>query len=227
MKKLIVLILIGALALSSVACGNGQDTDTQDPFTSEATDDESNQSESDNTSKPDAGNDSENTQPSKPEVSLEITDATEILTKTWNSYKQNELFAIVGGHYNHYTDGAPAKYDIAQAEDIAAVFCIPQDALAMMDDVASMQHALNVNNFTAMACHLKDKTRMQIVIDAIRNKTMNNQWICGFPDKLVMITIGEEYLITAFGNAGIVDTFVNKVQSVYENVPQVVVNQNL
>lgn len=211
MKKIIAFLLVAALSLGCVACGRGDGNNTQSQQgTDNNVDNEDNQ----------------NTEP-ETNAKLEIKDANEILTKVWDTYKEDEKFAAVGGHYESYTDGAPAKYDITKTEDLEAVFCIPAEDIALVDDVASLQHGMNVNNFTAAAYHLKNSEDMQILIDDITNMTMNNQWLCGFPERLIIVTVGDEYIVTAYGNGEIVDNFKSKLLDLYEGAPNLVVNEDL
>ena len=215
MKKIIAFSLVAIMTISCVGCGMGQNN-SQPPI------DSGNQNNSQMEQNP-GGTEPE----SKPEIQLNIADANEILVKAWEKYAANEKFSAVGGHYSGYTDNGPAKYDISKVADIEAVFCIPAAAVAMMDDAASLQHGMNVNNFSAMACHIKEGADMQTIIDGIKEKTLNNQWLCGHPDRLIIITIGDEYLVTAFGDGSIVDTFQSKVMSLYDNVPELVVDEDL
>lgn len=218
MKKIIVFLLISSLALGCVACGRKEPDNTQQPS---KTEDSQKPQES---QKPNSEIVESETDEN---VELNIQNPREILIKAWARYSENERFAIVGGHYNNYVDGAPADYDISQAEDLAAVFCIPQETIAMIDAAASVQHGMNVNNFSAIAYHLAPGADMQQLIEAIKAKTIANQWLCGHPDKLIMITVGEEYLVTAYGKSEIIDTFKNKVLNLYNNAPKLVVEQEL
>lgn len=209
MKKLAALLLAMTFAVSGMACGMGNNDDTEkNPNTQQSTQ-------------------TEHETNTEEKVQLQIKDANEILTKVWETYKEDEKFAAVGGHFESYTDGGPAKYDLTKTEDMEASFCIPQESIAMVDDVASLQHGMNVNNFTAAAYHLKDSANMQKLVDDIKNMTMNNQWLCGFPERLVVITVGDEYVVTAFGNGEIVNNFKNKLLGLYDKVPALVVNEDL
>lgn len=218
MKKIVVFLLISSLALGCVACGKKEPNDTQQPPKTEDSQKPQN-SQNPNSEIVEPGTD-EN-------VELNIQNPREILIKAWARYSENERFAIVGGHYSNYVDGAPADYDISKTEDLSAVFCIPQDAIAMIDAAASVQHGMNVNNFSAIAYHLAPDADMQQLIEAIKAQTIANQWLCGHPDKLIMITIGEEYLVTAYGKSEIIETFKSKVMNLYNNAPKLVVEQDL
>ena len=217
MKKLLAFLLAATLSIGCAACGMGRGDDTQNTPNTENT----SQSEKDTT------NNTENNTENNTQEQLQITDANEILTKVWETYGENEKFAAVGGHYDSYKDGGPAKYDITKVEDLEASFCIPKESIAMVDDVATLQHGMNVNNFSAAAYHLVDSAKAQNLIDDVKNMTMNNQWLCGFPERLVIITVGEEYVVTAFGNGEIVDNFKDKLLGLYNHASDLVVDEDL
>lgn len=158
---------------------------------------------------------------------VEVADATELLSKVWETYGEDEKFFAMGGHFEAPVDNGPGAYDLAKAEDLMISFCIPTDAIAMVDDAATIMHAMNANNFSAAAYHVTDTANMQTIIDGIKEQTMNNQWLCGFPEKLIIVTVGEEYLVTAFGSADIVDNFNAKLAEVYGNAVVVSVEENL
>ncbi|MGN1154720.1 MAG: hypothetical protein ACI4TK_00935 [Agathobacter sp.] len=216
MKKTMAFLLAVVMIFGCVACGSGNENNTQPSSETESNIDNENSQEAESSE-----------METQPPVELHIVDANEILTKVWENYNENEKFPVVGGHYSAYVDGAPAKYDITQIADMEKVFCIPAETIAMVDDAASLQYAMNVNKFSAMACHLKLEADMQIVIDSIKNATMNNQWIYGHPDRLIILTIGDEYFVTAFGDGEKIDAFLFKVLNAYENLAELVVDQDL
>ena len=160
-----------------------------------------------------------------PEV--EVTDAKELLTKVWDTYAEDEKFFAMGGHFEAPVDNAPGTYDVTKVEDLSISFCIPTDAVAKVDDAATIMHAMNANNFSAAAYHITDAENVQTIIDGIKEQTLNNQWICGFPEKLVIVTVGQDYVVTAFGAADIVDNFSAKLAEVYGEAAAVVVEENL
>lgn len=164
---------------------------------------------------------------SQEEIRVEVADATELLSKVWDTYGEDEKFFAMGGHFEAPVDNGPGAYDLAKAEDLMISFCIPTDAIAMVDDAATIMHAMNANNFSAAAYHVTDTANMQTIIDGIKEQTMNNQWLCGFPEKLIVVMVGNEYLVSAFGSADIVDNFEGKLVEVYGDAVVVSVEENL
>ena len=43
---------------------------------------------------------------------------------------------------------------------------------------------------------------------------MNRQWMCGFPDKLVILTLGD-YVVSCYGAEDLVDQFSGKVTETF------------
>ena len=147
----------------------------------------------------------------------EITDSpVEVLTKVWETYGEDEKFFAMGGDYNNIVDNAPGAFDIADAEGLDAMLGYPQASVAMIDSAASLVHAMNANTFTAGAYNVTETDEAAMLISDIEDNISNRQWICGFPDTLVVIQVGKNIVVTAFGVAGIIDNFKSKVLEVYE-----------
>lgn len=147
---------------------------------------------------------------------VDVADATELLTNVWSSYEESELFPVGGGDYDNIVMDAPGKYDVSKVEDLDAVLGLPQTSAAMIDDAASLMHMMNANTFTAGAYHLADSANLHAVADSLKENIMNRQWMCGFPDTLIIASVGNEYVVSAFGNAEIIETFKTKLQGQYE-----------
>ena len=149
-------------------------------------------------------------------AAVDVADATELLTNVWNTYEEADKFPIGGGDYENMTSDVPGAFDVSKAEDLDAMLGVPAGSAAQIDDAASMLHMMNANTFTAGAYHLTDSGKVQAVADALKDNIVNRQWICGFPDTLIVASVGNEYIVSAFGNAEIVETFKTKLQAEYE-----------
>ena len=73
---------------------------------------------------------------------------------------------------------------------------------------------MNANTFTCGAYHLSDDVSAADVASSLRDNIMNRQWMCGFPDKLVVAEVGE-YVVTVFGANELVDTFMTHLNGIY------------
>lgn len=160
------------------------------------------------------------------DVKIEVADATELLTNVWDSYGEDEKFAVMGGDYVTMVDNAPGKFDIADAESIDSMLGVPADALSSIDDAASLVHMMNANTFTAGAYHLAADADMTAYADALKENIMNRQWMCGFPDTLIIVSVGDEYVISAFGAADVIETFKTKITESY-GIASVIVEESL
>lgn len=154
--------------------------------------------------------------PAPEAATVDVADATELLTNVWGTYTEAELFPIGGGDYENVVMDAPGKYDVSKAEEMDSVLGLPQSSAAMIDDAASMMHMMNANTFTCGAYHLTDASKQQAFADALKENIMNRQWMCGFPDTLLIAYVGDEYVVSAFGNAEIMETFKTKLTAQYE-----------
>jgi hypothetical protein len=157
-----------------------------------------------------AGNNNETTTEA-PAVS--IADANEILTTVWNSYADDEKFAAIGGDMGAPVDNAPGKYNLAD-EGFATQLVFPADAMAQIDDAASIIHMMNANTFTAGAFRTVAGTDVAALVESIKATVEGNRWMCGFPEKLVIFTI-DGYVVSAFGAADLIDNFSAKLAAAY------------
>ena len=89
--------------------------------------------------------------------------------------------------------------------------------MELIDDAASLTHMMNSNTFTCGAYHVTDASTLSTLTADQHEKLQNQQWMCGFPDKMVILTVGE-YMVTVYGADDLVDSFRDQVQASYENV---------
>ena len=148
----------------------------------------------------------------------EIKDAKELLATVWNSYEEDEKFAIAGGDMTeeNMTEDAPGTFGIKDADELDRMLGFPAADAEKIDNAASIMHMMNANTFTCGAYHLKNAEDVKTVAADIKENVMNRQWMCGFPDKLVIISV-DDYLVSVFGDEELVNTFKDKLTQTYEN----------
>lgn len=200
MKKFAALLLAVAMAFTCVACGGNAGN---------------------------AGNGG----------SATIKDATEILTSTWAKYNEtvsdDYKFPVGGGNLENFElvvmdNAGKCDTSLEGAKDALSVsFCIPMEAIDMVDDCGNMMNMMMANNFSAAAYHIADKANVETVISGIKEATQNNMWMCGMPDKFIIVTVNGDYVVSAFGNGEVIDYFKAAITAVYGDAAVVSVEENI
>lgn len=205
MKKFLALILAAMMLLSMVACGGNNETE----------------SETESETETDA-----------PAVELAYKSALELLQQAMNGYNEGAAeeakLYVAGGNINNFDttsmDG-PAKFVALADEDYDANLGYPVADVAKLDDAASMFNMMNVNVFNCYAVHFANSGDVDAMAEAIKTNILARQWVCGAPEKLVIVKVPGDYLIVVWGVVqfgGIVDPFVASIANTVEGATTVV-----
>ena len=160
------------------------------------------------------------TETPKPETPAEdkpaaaVDDALTILNAIWNTYSDEEKFPAAGGDSEHAVDGAPGSFDASNADNLSYLLTFPADDASLIDSAASLVHMMNLNTFTCGAFHVADANNVARLADDLRTTIQAKRWMCGFPDKLVIVTVGQSVL-SVYGNEELVNTFRDKLLASY------------
>ena len=158
----------------------------------------------------------------KNDASTDIPDSTTLLSNVFAAYAEDEKFPIGGGAGDAMVMDAPGAMDVADTETLDFMVGLPADSAAMIDDAASALHMMNANTFTAGCYRVTDSANVETVVKSLQENIQNRQWMCGFPEGLVIYTVGN-YVVSAFGNQQLLDTFASHLGGVYgEAVVEVV-----
>jgi len=145
--------------------------------------------------------------------------ALEILEKVWSKYSTDEKFPATGGSEKHMKDDKPGKFDVSDAEALDFELGFPKAQASEIDDAASLMHMLNQNNFSCGVYHVKDSGNVEALAGKIKENILARQWLCGIPEKLVILTVGD-YIVSVFGAGELTDTFVAKLSAEYGSAKQ-------
>lgn len=160
------------------------------------------------------------TETPKPETPAEdkpaaaVDDALTILNAIWNTYSDEEKFPAAGGDSEHAVDGAPGSFDASNADNLSYLLTFPADDASLIDSAASLVHMMNLNTFTCGAFHVADTNNVARLADDLRTTIQAKHWMCGFPDKLVIVTVGQSVL-SVYGSEELVNTFRDKLLASY------------
>ena len=152
--------------------------------------------------------------PAEDKPAAAVDDALTILNAIWNTYSDEEKFPAAGGDSEHTVDGAPGSFDVSNADSLSYLLTFPADDASLIDSAASLVHMMNLNTFTCGAFHVADANNVARLADDLRTTIQAKHWMCGFPDKLVIVTVGQSVL-SVYGNEELVNTFRDKLLTSY------------
>ena len=134
------------------------------------------------------------------------------------SYSEDEKFPASGGDYSEEDDDdAVASLTSVTAPYWNRPLQFPEDSADPLETLAaSLTHMMNLNTFTAGAFQLKDSKNADKFAKAMKESIENRRWVCGFPEKFVIIKVNG-YVVSAFGAEDLIDTFKSKTLKAYQD----------
>jgi len=237
MKKFLSVILIAVMMLSLAACSSSnEETTTKAPETTTQAPEATTQAPEATTPAPE-----QTTEATTEEVTEEVTteatteeitteepkeevttapEATkgqsplDVLVMAWGAHTDDQKFAIMGGDYNTMVMDAPGAFGVEDAEALDALLALPADQAGNIDAAASIIHMMNANTFTCGAFSIAEGADAAAVAQALHDNIAARQWMCGFPDKMVIMTI-DNVVVSMFGNETAIDNFKGHVEANY------------
>ena len=140
--------------------------------------------------------------------------ALEILETVWALYGDDEKFAVIGGDMGNPVSDAPGAYDLAD-ENISYMLLIPAEQVKNVTEAASMIHMMNANTFTCGVFRLAEGVSAADFGKTMEEAVMGNQWMCGFPETLVIQNIADAYVLVAFGVNDAINPFMTYLTAAY------------
>ena len=186
MKKIVTLLLAVAMLLTLVACGNG--------------------------SKDTTANGEETTA----SQAVESKDPLTVLQTVWASYGDDEKFAVAGGDMSEENSkmDEPGVFSLENKEELDATLGLSAEAAEKVDSAASLVHMMNANTFTCGAFKVKNADDVASLAEQLKDNILKRQWMCGFPDKLVVASV-DDVVLAFFGKNDNIDTFKAKLTAAY------------
>lgn len=133
---------------------------------------------------------------------VDADSAVGAFTAVWNNVEQ---FAAVGGSLSSSVDGAPGAVALDDTDFMTNTLLIPADAQSNATEIASLMHMMNSNTFTGIAVKAEGVTDADIASAWVEG-FKNNQFMCGAPEKIVIVNYND-VILCFFGETSIVDDF--------------------
>lgn len=171
-------------------------------------------------------NEAENNEPAAVTDDTAGKAAVDILNDVWAEFGEEEAFAVVGGYYDHMVENEAGTAKDADGDTLDQMFGFPSASADLIDDAASMMHMMNQNTFTAAVYHVTEADKLEALAADMKDNILNRQWMCGFPDGLVIYSVGDNYLAAAFGSEMNIDNFGTHLTETFGSA-ELLYNENL
>ena len=165
-------------------------------------------------------------------VELPYSSAIELLNIIFNGYNatatEDTMLYVAGGNINNFETTSmegPAAFVALADEDYDQNLGIPASEVAKIESAASMFNMMNTNVFNSFAVQFKDGTDVDASIEAIKANILARQWICGSPEKLVIVKMPGNCIVAVWGAVqfgGIVDPYAASIATLVEGTTTVV-----
>ena len=165
-------------------------------------------------------------------VELPYANALELLNIIFNGYNatatEDTMLYVAGGNINNFDTCSmegPAAFVALADEDYDQNLGIPASEVAKIESAASMFNMMNTNVFNSFAVQFKDGTDVDASIEAIKANVLARQWICGSPEKLVIVKMPGDCIVVVWGAVqfgGIVDPYAASIATLVEGTTTVV-----
>ena len=131
--------------------------------------------------------------------------ALSILTAVWGTYSEEEKFPAGDG---------PMAMDMSNPDNYTYMLTFPAADTGLIDEAAGLVHMMNLNTFTCGAFHAADSKDLSTLAEDLHTAVTGKQWMCGFPDKLVIVTV-DQCVLSLYGHEELVNTFRDKLTAAY------------
>lgn len=219
MKRIIAVLMVTLLIFALTACVDKKDT-TNTTTTTEATEAVT------TTVAPE--NDVVEVTEGTAQVVVTDNAALNILNTVWAAYTMDDAdyFAAAGGDMltEETTNWeGPAAFGTTgdATEAFESMLHFPNASVSNLTAAASLMHAMNANTFTCGAFQVADTAVMDTLTAEIKATIDGTQWMCGFPEKVLIVTV-DDVILACVGNTQLVDGFNARLTAAYANATVVI-----
>ncbi len=148
-----------------------------------------------------------------------IKDPAELLNNVWVKFTGEEVFMTYGGDGGadgmSFAQNAAGSYSLANAEALESQFAFPAAEVSKIESAATMMHGMMINNFAAGAYKVIDYNNTEALATSVKEGLASMRWMCGQPDKYVIYTVDDLYVVAVYGSTMNVDNFKTHIVEAY------------
>ncbi len=144
-----------------------------------------------------------------------VGSAVDVLKNIWDRYTDDDRFSATGGDDANSVTDAPGTFDIQDVGGLSTRLVFPSDNTYMIDDAASLMNSSDSNTFTGGVYHVSDTENVSALAYALKDNIESTEWAYGSPDRLIIVDLGDGYVLCAFGEEETLKTFKERMSEAY------------
>lgn len=138
----------------------------------------------------------------------------EILTTVWEALPEDSRFPATGGDMGEELVEGPGALTLDNTEPLIYTLLVPEEKASNVKEAASLLHMMNANTFTCGVFRVEDISAADFGL-AMKERILSNQWMCGFPDRLIIATFGDDTVLSMFGKEGTITPFLEQLTKAF------------
>ena len=144
-----------------------------------------------------------------------VTDnpALKVLQNVWEQFRGTKD-DYVGGSGAEHQIAAPWQVPLSDKDFLQGALFLAEAQLPKIKAAASLMHGLNTNNLTVGAVALEAGTDYEAFAKEVKERILQNQWVCGRPGGLRIVKV-ENCLLILYGTGTYSGSFVDALNTAY------------
>lgn len=151
----------------------------------------------------------------KPDDTPTVTDnpALTVMLGIWEQF-EGDKDVYIGGSSTDYRLATPWQVPLSDKDFLQGALFLSEEQIPKVKAAASLMHSLNTNNLTVGAVSLEEDVDFEAFATEVKDRILQNQWVCGRPGGLRILKV-ESCLLILYGSGSYSGSFVDALNEAY------------
>ena len=144
-----------------------------------------------------------------------VTDnpALTVMLGIWEQF-EGDKNVYIGGSSTDYRLATPWQVPLLDKDFLQGALFLSEEQVPKVKAAASLMHSLNTNNLTVGAVALEEGVDFKAFATEVKDRILQNQWVCGRPGGMRIVKV-EECLLILYGSGSYSGSFVDALNEAY------------
>lgn len=139
--------------------------------------------------------------------------ALTVMLRIWEQF-EGDKDVYIGGSSTDYRLATPWQVLLSDKDFLQGALFLSEAQVPKVKAAASLMHSLNTNNLTVGAIALEEGVDFEAFAAKVKDRILQNQWVCGRPGGMRIVKV-EECLLILYGSGSYSSSFVEALNEAY------------